>query len=310
MSQGGRSAGCTRPGCYKRDVRFRRGKRDAGETAAESAGQITATIEMPQLASDDPKPAAASVAAAPEPKSGRLRGRLTRAKVSDPAAADPGPAAPVPSPEPASEQPSQSADPGGGNDADSIRDGGIVLLDALSEHVPGAREHAEATATYAFATSVELGGSREYCEMVREVARLHEVGKIYLSQDIANVPPDQLLPTERRAIESHPLQGQALLIGAGLHEEVGQLLAATAERFDGRGPNGLNGRAIPLAARVIRAACVYHQGTQRRRGARWRGEPRELGLNAIRRQSGRELDPEVIAALTRAVSRAAAASRE
>ena len=60
--------------------------------------------------------------------------------------------------------------------ASLLRLRGAPLLDALDRHLPGARDHAEATASYAFAAAVGLGFDRAQCEVAREVAVLHEIG--------------------------------------------------------------------------------------------------------------------------------------
>ena len=59
--------------------------------------------------------------------------------------------------DPQSGAPSSAADPAGGgaqaDPAELARANGATLLDALEDHRPGSREHAEATASYAFATA-------------------------------------------------------------------------------------------------------------------------------------------------------------
>ena len=99
--------------------------------------------------------------------------------------------------------PSPAADPapgaGGaalGEATETLLRGG-PLLDALEEHIPGALAHADATAGYAFAVAVEIGMDRESCELIREAARLHEVGKLYLPAWLLAEPPGQLSDSER-----------------------------------------------------------------------------------------------------------------
>lgn len=209
---------------------------------------------------------------------------------------------PAPEPEP-ERKPEPEPEP---DEASSVRSAGKVLLDALDAHVPGAREHADATATYAFATAVELGEPRPRCELIREAARLHDVGKVYVSSALARRPREELLPGERTEVDAHHAHARALLVGAGVPDEVADYVMHVRERFDGRGPVGMSGRAIPLPSRVIKAACVYHEGTRSARGGGFRGEPREVGLGRVRRQSGAELDPAVATALNAVLTRAAA----
>ena len=76
-------------------------------------------------------------------------------------------------PSPATEPGADAADPA------LLRLRGAPLLEALERHAEGARDHAESTATYAFAAAAELGLARDTCALLREASRLHEIGQIY-----------------------------------------------------------------------------------------------------------------------------------
>ena len=54
-----------------------------------------------------------------------------------------------------------SSDPEAMSVATLVKARGAALLDALELHLPGARDHADGTASYAFATAAELGLDRE-----------------------------------------------------------------------------------------------------------------------------------------------------
>jgi GGDEF domain-containing protein/putative methionine-R-sulfoxide reductase with GAF domain len=86
--------------------------------------------------------------------------------------------------------------------------------------------------------------------------------------------------------------------------EVVQILRARHERFDGTGPRGLRGDAIPLGARILAAvARPEPPGGADEKTAR--PEP-----PALDRESGRALDPRVVEALREAASRRATAATE
>ena len=171
-------------------------------------------------------------------------------------------------------RPSDSPSPG----PELARARGEVLLEALEARLPGAREHAEATASYAFAAAAELGFDREACLQVREAARLHEVGRLYLDG------------------ESHPGAGYRLALGAGIPEPLCEWILHCRDRFDAGG-------RIPIEARIIAGACEYAVLLRERANAgdatgRW-------ALIALTEQAGGRLDPIVIDALARVVERAA-----
>jgi HD-GYP domain-containing protein (c-di-GMP phosphodiesterase class II) len=147
---------------------------------------------------------------------------------------------------------------------------GASLLDALEKRTSGSRDHADRTASFAFAAAVELGHGRGRAEAIREGARLHEVGAVYGGDHDA---------------------GAQLARGAGVPELICEWIAAAAERSDGKGPRGLAADEIPVEARIIRTACACD-----RAGA---------NLDALR-DTGGELDQRVVDALAAVLARAGA----
>lgn len=208
-----------------------------------------------------------------------------------------------------SDGPSRDAEPSGVSLevdlADRVSERGAVLLDALEDHYPGARDHADATASYAFGAAVELRFEREHAEAVRETARLHEVGMIYVSTAVLSTAPEERDAAGRDAIDAQPGYGAELARGAGIPNRACEWIAATAERFDGRGPVGLAGERVPLEARIVSVACACdraltapHPDPQASAA-----EHRATAFATLRAAAGRELDPRVVAALTALLDR-------
>ena len=134
--------------------------------------------------------------------------------------------------------------------------------------MPGGADHGDATGTYAFAVAVELGHGRGRAELVRETARLHEIGEIYRGDHAA---------------------GAQLARATGIPEIACGWLAVMGERFDGTGPGRLAGEGIPLESRIMRVACACARGG---------------GDSAVLRAAGGELDPRVVDALIAVLARA------
>jgi len=203
---------------------------------------------------------------------------------------------------PQSDAPSRGAEPTGlepGVDlAKLVADRGVVLLDALEDHLPGAREHADATASYAFGAAVELRLERENAEAVRETARLHDVGMIYVPVAVLRARPEDRDAANQALVDAHPGYGAELARGAGVPSRPCEWLAASAERFDGRGPAGLAGERVPLEARIIRVACACDSALTAPHPHASASEHRETAFATLRAAGGRELDPRVVAALT------------
>jgi response regulator RpfG family c-di-GMP phosphodiesterase len=193
--------------------------------------------------------------------------------------------------------------------ASLVRLRGAPLLDALERHAPGSRAHAEATATYAFATAVELGFGRGRAELVRETAKLHDLGQVYVPKDALARSPAELSPEELRLLGSHADAGARLAHGAGVPGPAPAWIRATEERFDGRGARALRENAIPLEARVIRAACacdIVLASAVKPPISSERRSPQRLATDALRDAAGRELDPGVVDALVAVLERASA----
>src|SRR5215212_1482208 len=180
---------------------------------------------------------------------------------------------------------------------------GAPLLDALERRLPGARRHAEATGSYAFAAAVELGFARLDAELIREAARLHEIGKLYVPVDVVTAPKADLDAEDEARLNAQYAAAEGLARGAGISEQVCPWLRAVGERFDGRAGDGLAGDRIPAEARIIRGACmcdlVLAATDPRAPSAGGRLE----AVRALRQAAGGDLDPQVVGALASVLAR-------
>jgi HD-GYP domain-containing protein (c-di-GMP phosphodiesterase class II) len=185
-----------------------------------------------------------------------------------------------------------------------LRSRGAPLVEGLERHQPGAGEHAEATASYAFATAVELGFERPQCEVARETAKLHEIGLVYVPANLLGKPARERGETEAAAFDGHFEAGYRLALGSGIPEHACEWLLRARERYDDAGPEGLAAEAIPIESRIIRAACRCDTALA---GADDAGErsPAAFAIEQLARGAGNELDPRVVAALTAILERAA-----
>jgi HD-GYP domain-containing protein (c-di-GMP phosphodiesterase class II) len=181
---------------------------------------------------------------------------------------------------------------------------GAPLVEALERHSEGAREHAEATASYAFATAVDLGFGRAESEAVREAAMLHEVGQVYIPAEALAEAERERDEAETEAFEAYYEASYWLARRAEIPEHVCDWLLHVRERYDGTGPEGLPGEAIPIESRIIRAACVCQTALAAPVGP---GEqPRRRAVEQLDSRAGGQLDPRVVAALVKLIERASA----
>jgi HD-GYP domain-containing protein (c-di-GMP phosphodiesterase class II) len=131
---------------------------------------------------------------------------------------------------------------------------------------------------------------------------LHDIGKINTPPQILN-KPGPLNDDEWEIMRQHTIVGQAMLdrVGGTLHE-VGRIVRASHERFDGGGyPDGLTGFDIPLAARIVAVADAYDAMTTHRP---YRAPlPQEVALSELRDGEGSQFDPLVVYAAIAVLSR-------
>lgn len=123
-------------------------------------------------------------------------------------------------------------------------------------------------------------------------ALLHDVGKVNVPDSILR-KPDRLTDDEYDLMKQHPVDGAAMLATERSLESAARIVRSHHERFDGRGyPDGLVGRDIPLASRII-AACDALDAMTHDRQYR-RAMPTDLAFAILREHSGSQWDDEVV----------------
>jgi HD-GYP domain-containing protein (c-di-GMP phosphodiesterase class II) len=123
-------------------------------------------------------------------------------------------------------------------------------------------------------------------------AHLHDFGKYLVAESIL-LKPGPLDEEERAAVSFHPVYGAQLLASLpAVTEAVRQVVLYHHERWDGGGyPEGLTGRRIPHAARLVSVADVYTSLRARRSYKPTLG--RAGAAAEMKVMAGRELDPEL-----------------
>jgi len=130
---------------------------------------------------------------------------------------------------------------------------------------------------------------------------LHDIGKIAVPDSILG-KPGPLDPAERAAMQRHVVVGEQILLDAARRvrfeprvKVAAEIAGCHHERWDGRGyPAGLQGREIPLAARVVAVADVYDAIRSERPYKP--AFPREVAYRYIADNAGLHFDPRVVAA--------------
>ena len=145
---------------------------------------------------------------------------------------------------------------------------------------------------------------RPHERQVLDIASLlHDIGLIEVSRDIIRKwqqAPESLTDAERTAIEHHPVLGQELVGFVEHLEEVGQVIRAHHEQFDGNGyPDRLQGESIPWLARLLSVAVTYVTLPSEHNA-----------LDFIKANVGTLFDPEAVRAFQRSLPHAALPRRQ
>ena len=160
-------------------------------------------------------------------------------------------------------------------------------------------EHTRRVGRNAAAIAYALGYPDDEVKLLYTAARLHDVGKIGVS-DAVLLKPDKLTEGEFELIRYHTVIGARILSDgrSRLLQVAEEIALSHHERYDGQGyPYGLARDAIPEAARIVAVADVLDALTHERPYKEaWSVEKT---LAEIARGSGRHFDPRVVAACLR-----------
>ena len=130
------------------------------------------------------------------------------------------------------------------------------------EHLERIRSYVSILATELAKTNPEI--DHRYVADLAVASSLHDIGKVGIPDSVL-LKPGPLSPNERHAMELHTVLGSECL--AAIQKKLGeddflelaqQIAAGHHENWDGSGyPHGLQGKRIPLAARIVALADVY-----------------------------------------------------
>jgi putative nucleotidyltransferase with HDIG domain len=174
------------------------------------------------------------------------------------------------------------------------------LLEEADEYTGG--DHTRGVVALSLEVADELGLDERQRHNVELAALLHDIGKIVIPDTIIN-KPGPLTDDEWALMKTHTVEGQRMLdrVG-GVLREVGMIVRASHERWDGGGyPDGLAGPRIPREAMVVSACDAFNAMTTDRSYRRARSV--DDALAEMRACSGSQFAPDVVSALATVVVR-------
>ncbi len=172
------------------------------------------------------------------------------------------------------------------------------LADALERRDPYTFQHSVRVAEYVRDILLEMPHlPLEASEAIVAAARVHDLGKVG-TRDVALLKPSHLDPSERQEVQQHATIGANIVENLEMYRRSASIVRHHHEWWNGTGyPDGLEGENIPLGARIIAVADAFDAMTSDRpyRSAL----PKSTAMAELRKQAGRQFDPEVVAAFER-----------
>lgn len=182
---------------------------------------------------------------------------------------------------------------------DSTRQLLASMADAVDLRDPYTGGHSRRVAEYCAGILDELQITGEEAELILTAARVHDIGKIGIADDILK-KAGALSPAEQETIEGHTDAGANLLKRYPDFARGREIVLHHHERWDGKGyPAHLKGMNIPLGARVIAVADAYDAMTSDRPYRRALSQQQAIVI--LKQERGHQWDPRIVDALLRSI---------
>ncbi|MBQ6575992.1 MAG: HD-GYP domain-containing protein, partial [Lachnospiraceae bacterium] len=161
--------------------------------------------------------------------------------------------------------------------------------------------HSSRVADYTALLAEELGYDEETVDKFRNIALLHDIGKVGIPGEVLN-KPGKLTDEEYDIIKSHSALGYETLKGISIMPDLAIGAGSHHERPDGKGyPKGLKAEEIPRVSQIIAVAdtfdAMYSNRPYRKR------MNFEKAVSIIKDASGTQLTPDVVEAFLKLVER-------
>jgi diguanylate cyclase (GGDEF)-like protein len=183
---------------------------------------------------------------------------------------------------------------GGGQEGDreALKEGIEALTRASEQREAHAQGHGEQCGHYAGMIARGLNLSPQEVQDVTFAARVHDVGKLFISERVLN-KSGPLTDDEFDVIKTHPKVGAEVVRSIPDSKPLQQAVESHHEAFDGSGyPSGLQGDNIPLWSRIIAVSDAYVNMTGDRSFAP--AKSHEQAISELEKLSGTRFDGMIV----------------
>jgi HD-GYP domain-containing protein (c-di-GMP phosphodiesterase class II) len=176
-----------------------------------------------------------------------------------------------------------------------------MLAAAIDAKDPYTRGHSERVARYSIAIGKNLHLPEKEMRNLRISSLLHDVGKIGIDDRILR-KPGALSDDEFEVMKQHPVKGAAIMSGVGQLNDCIAGMKYHHEKWSGGGyPDGLEGDAIPMQARIVAIADTFDAMTTNR--PYQKAMEINYVVDKIKSFASTRFDPKVVDAFVQAVKR-------
>jgi energy-coupling factor transport system substrate-specific component len=152
--------------------------------------------------------------------------------------------------------------------------------------------HSFRVAWYTSLLAEKLGCSEDRIEQYYDIALLHDIGKMGISDSILT-KPTRLTDEEFSVIKNHPEKGYEILSDISMFPDLATGARYHHEQIDGGGyPLGLKDTEIPLVARIIAVADTFDAMASSR--AYRKRLSTEAIISELKRVKGKQLDSKIV----------------
>lgn len=174
----------------------------------------------------------------------------------------------------------------------SIRSSIILSLSqSLHEKNVETEQHTRRLVKYALRIGEALGFTTAQLDELELVTKLHDIGKIGVSEDIL-LKKTKLTDEEFEEIKTHSEKGYRILHASRELAHISRNILTHHERYDGKGyPLGLSGEEIPIMARIVNIVDSYDAMTTDRGYNKVKNI--DEAMEEIKDCSGTQFDPKI-----------------
>ncbi|MCK4533480.1 HD-GYP domain-containing protein, partial [bacterium] len=174
-----------------------------------------------------------------------------------------------------------------------------VLAKALDVKTKWTYNHSKNVAKYAVAIAKKFGLSKKEIEMVRQAGKLHDLGKVIISDEILN-KKGKLTEEERDKVKQHVRVSAEIIKPLGFMEDVAKIIMQHHEYYGGQGyPMGIQKEEITLGARIIAVVDAFDAMISER-PYRKKASIDE-SIKELEKFSGVQFDPKVVKTLIKLI---------